>query len=144
MGTISIVKNSNLLKALGHSKRLEIVCLLHGHELTVNQIVQMTGMRQAAVSQHLMSLKGVKLVQSKKLGKELYYTLVSNTLLNLSLFIDHFTKTRPLIEEEPKVVDPICHMQLTPSTAVCTTEYNGIRHYFCGKGCLTKFSKGTL
>lgn len=139
MKTSEIVKNSKLFKSLGHSKRLEILCLLHGHELTVNQIVQMTGTRQATISQHLMYLKASKLVHAKKLGKELYYTLSDTTLVNLSLFLDHFTKSRPLVSDEPEVIDPICQMQLTPSTAACTTEYGGVRHYFCGKGCLKLF-----
>lgn len=142
MKSSEITKNAKLYKELGNRNRLEILCLLHGHELTVNQIVQMTGMRQAAVSQHLMSLKANKLVHGKKLGKELYYSLISNTFLNLSLFLDHFTKVRPLIDSEPTVIDPICLMRLTPSSSVCTTEYNGVRHYFCGKGCLAKFKKG--
>ena len=142
MNITEIIKNSKLFKALGHRKRLEITCLLHGHELTVNQIVQMTGMRQAAVSQHLMYLKASKLVHAKKLGKELYYSIAENTLLNLSVFVDHFTKVKPLVESEPKVIDPICHMRLTPSTASQTIEYGGVRHYFCGKGCLNIFTKG--
>lgn len=137
-----IQSQSKLFKALGHSKRLEIICLLHGHELTVNQIVQMTLMRQAAVSQHLMYLKRTKLVHSKKLGKELYYSLESNTLFNLSLFLDHFTKSRPFLPDEPLVIDPICQMSLTPRTAACTTVYGGVRHYFCGPGCLKQFNEG--
>ena len=140
MNTAVIKHNSQLLKALGHAKRLEIICLLHGHELTVNQIVQMTGISQSAVSQHLMSLKTHKLVQSHKLGKEYYYTLVANTLLNLSLYLDALTKPTPMLPTEPTVVDPICQMSLTPSTARYTTEYGGVRHYFCGKGCLNLFN----
>ncbi len=141
MNTTEIIKNAKLFKALGHKTRLEIICLLHGHELTVNQIVQMTGMRQAATSQHLMYLKASKLVHAKKLGKELYYSLTDNTLLNLSLFVDHFTNEAPLTDSEPEVVDPICHMLLTPTKARHTAEYGGVRHYFCGKGCLKVFTK---
>jgi ArsR family transcriptional regulator, virulence genes transcriptional regulator len=141
MNTTEIIKNAKLFKALGHKSRLEIICLLHGHELTVNQVVQMTGMRQAATSQHLMYLKASKFVHAKKLGKELYYSLSDNTLFNLSLFLDHFTKARPLLSNEPEVIDPICHMRLTPSTALCTAEYGGVRRYFCGKGCHKEFIK---
>lgn len=139
MQPTAISHNADLFKALGHRKRLEIICLLHGHELTVSQIVQMTAIRQAAVSQHLMYLKGSKLVQANKIGKELYYSLTDQTLLNLSLFLNHFTHATPLIEHEPKVIDPVCLMELTPATAHCTAEYAGVRHYFCGKGCLNKF-----
>lgn len=131
--------NASLLKVLGHTKRLEIVCLLHGHELTVNQIVQMTGLRQSAVSQHLIILKDSGLVVTNKIGKEAYYTLKADRFVSLSLFIDSLTKVRPMESTEPTVIDPVCNMSLTPSTASCTTDYDGVRHYFCGKGCLREF-----
>lgn len=140
-------QTATYLKALGHAKRLEIVCLLHGHELTVNQIVQMTLVRQATVSQHLMLLKQVGLVHQSKIGKEVYYSLSEDHFLNLSLFIDGLTKARPMSDVEPTVIDPICHMHLTPASAGFTTEYDGVRHYFCGKGCLKQFNlehKGAL
>lgn len=133
-------QNAIYLKALGHAKRLEIVCLLHGHELTVNQVVQMTALRQSAVSQHLMLLKQVRLVHQSKIGKEVYYSLSEDHFLNLSLFIDSLTKVRPMEDREPLVTDPICQMHLTPTSASFTAEYDGVRHYFCGKGCLKQFN----
>lgn len=133
-------KNATYLKVLGHAKRLEIICLLHGHELTVNQIVQMTSLRQATVSQHLMLLKQNGLVKTNKMGKEIYYFLTMDRFASLSLFIDGLTKVRPMTEAEPRVIDPICHMHLTPSSASYTSEYDGVRHYFCGKGCLKEFN----
>lgn len=135
-----VKKNAICLKVLGHAKRLEIVCLLHGHELTVNQIVQMTGIRQAGVSQHLMSLKECGLVATSKVGKEVYYTLRLDRFATLSLFIDGLTKARPMSDAEPIVIDPICHMRLTPTSASYTTEYDGVRQYFCAKGCLKEFN----
>lgn len=140
-------KNAIALKALGHAKRLEIICLLHGHELTVNQVVQMTALRQSAVSQQLMLLKKVGLVSQSKIGKEVYYSLAENHFFNLSLFLDGLTKVRPMSDSEPVVTDPICQMKLTPRTASFTAEYDGVRHYFCGKGCLKEFNqlhKGAL
>ncbi|MBP9670212.1 metalloregulator ArsR/SmtB family transcription factor [Candidatus Woesebacteria bacterium] len=134
-----VKKNASYLKVLGHAKRLEIVCLLHGHELTVNQIVQMTDLRQATVSQHLMVLKASGLVSTSKIGKEMYYVLAMDRFTSLSLFIDGLTKARPMSEAEPTVIDPICKMHLTPSSASYTSEYDGVRHYFCGKGCQKEF-----
>ncbi len=147
MRAAEFAKQANLLKVLGHTKRLEIVCLLHGHELTVNQVVQMTGLRQAAVSQHLMNLKDSTLVRQSKIGKEVYYSLSEDRFISLSLFLDSLTKVRPMSDAQPTVIDPICRMSLTPRTASFTAEYDGIRHYFCGKGCLNEFSglhKGAL
>lgn len=131
---------SRQYKALGHSKRLEIVTLLQGHSLTVNQIVQMTALRQAAVSQHLMILKEINLVSMSKLGKEVYYSLCINPFKELTIFSKSLTRLTPLSDSEPTVVDPICDMSLTPSTANYTCEYDGVRHYFCGKGCLKEFN----
>ncbi len=140
MQSSPVKKNASYLKVLGHAKRLEIVCLLHGHELTVNQIVQMTALRQSAVSQHLMTLKQSGLVTTSKIGKEVYYALKQDRFTSLSLFIDGLTKVRPLSDAQPTVVDPICHMHLTPTSASYTTEYDGVRQYFCGKGCLKEFN----
>jgi DNA-binding transcriptional ArsR family regulator len=145
---VSLLKqNSKLFKALGHAKRLEIICLLQGHSLTVGQIVQMTALRQAAVSQQLMLLKDQGLVRAKQLGKEIYYTLRIDSFINLADLTLNLTRTTPQEDAEPTVVDPICHMHLTPSTSQHTQEYDGVRHYFCGKGCLKEFitlHKGAL
>lgn len=127
------------LKVLGHSKRLEIVCLLQGHSLTVNQVAQMTALRQSSVSQHLMILKDNQLVCPKKIGKEIYYTLCHKPIGTLARFISDLSKNYPLQDAEPTVIDPICAMALTPSSALYTTQYGGVTHYFCGKGCLKEF-----
>lgn len=140
-------QNSVYFKALGHTKRLEIISLLQGHQLTVNQIVQMTALRQAAVSQHLMLLKDLGLVCTQKIGKEIYYSLITLPFTNLAVFTKTLTRLNPVDDAEPTVIDPVCHMHLTPSAASYTTEYDGVRHYFCGKGCLKQFSsshKGVL
>jgi len=142
---LSVLKqNARLYKVLGHTKRLEIVCLLQGHSLTVNQIVQMTALRQATVSQHLMILKAKKLVKTQRLGKEVYYSLIFESFSQLTDFLQRLAKLRPVENAEPTVIDPICHMHLTPSTAAYTDEYNGVRQYFCGKGCYNKFRKTNL
>lgn len=139
MSSNEISNNAKLLKLLGHNKRLEIITLLHGHELTVGQIAQMTSLRQATVSQHLILLKRSHLVSSHSIGKEIYYSLSSVRFVTLSLYLDRLTRARPTSDAEPTVIDPICQMRLTPSTAYSTCEYNGVRHYFCGKGCLKEF-----
>ena len=144
----SVLRNyARYFKSLGHTKRLEIITLLQGHSLTVNQIVQMTGLRQATVSQHLMILKENDLVSATKTGKEIYYTLSTRPYIELLTFTNNLTRAKPVEDAEPTVIDPICHMHLTPSTSDYTKEYDGVRHYFCGKGCLKEFiflHKGAL
>ena len=137
----SVIKvNANFFKVLGHARRLEIVVLLQGHSLTVNQIVQMTALRQSAVSQHLITLKSMDIVITEKLGKEIYYTLNKEIVEKASILLENLSKARPIEDAEPTVTDPICRMHLTPNTASYTSEYDGVRHYFCGKGCLKEFN----
>ena len=124
---------------LGHVKRLEIITLLQGHSLTVGQIAKMIDLRQATVSQHLTSLRRSQLVKAEKSGKEVYYTLSQLSFTTLADFFHMLAKSQPANTTEPVVVDPICHMHLTPNTAIFTSSYNGVRHYFCGKGCLKEF-----
>ena len=139
---VAVLKTtSKHFKALGHARRLEIVCLLQGHQLTVNQIAQMTALRQATVSQHLMLLKDLRLVASVKIGKEIYYSLHLSSFQNLLSFAKTLTRVTPVDNAEPTVIDPICHMHLTPSASDYTQEYDGVRHYFCGRGCLKKFTQ---
>lgn len=137
----SLSKQAKIMSLLGNQSRLEIASLLHGHELTVNQVVQMTGMRQAAVSQHLATLKSSYLVSSSKIGKEIYYSLISDSLVDLRDLVTTLSGRMPLRDDEPTVVDPICQMQLTPNSARYTDTYNGVRHYFCGRGCHKQFVK---
>lgn len=133
-------KQAKLIKALAHPSRLEIIHLLRLHALTVSQITQMLGARQAYVSQHLVILKQAQIVSASRAGKEIYYELADPRLLKASDLLHSLVADKPIPHSaEPKVVDPICQMALTPSTANYTEEYNGIRHYFCGRGCLKEF-----
>jgi YHS domain-containing protein len=40
---------------------------------------------------------------------------------------------------EKLFIDPVCGMQVDPSTAAARTCYNGIQIYFCAEGCKTAF-----
>ena len=131
--------NAKLLKTLGHTKRLEIISLLRGHALTVNQISQMIALRQASVSQHLSLLKSSRLVSTSREGKEIYYTLNPAPLLTLSRSLAELLSAHSSLE--PAVTDPVCSMQLTPSRARYSLSHNGVKHYFCGRGCLKIFQQ---
>ena len=39
------------------------------------------------------------------------------------------------------VHDPVCHMDIDPTTAAGTSEYNGQTYYFCSLGCKKSFDK---
>lgn len=69
---------SGFLKTLSHEARLRILCLLMNGEMTVTQIAEHLGMRQAAVSQQLQRLRAEHLVAPRRQGKEIYYRIASD------------------------------------------------------------------
>jgi DNA-binding transcriptional ArsR family regulator len=66
---------SEFLKALSHEARLVILCLLSGGEKSVTEIEQVLKLRQPAVSQQLARLRVDGLVEARRDGKNIYYSL---------------------------------------------------------------------
>jgi DNA-binding transcriptional ArsR family regulator len=68
---------SELMKALSHEARLLILCLLVDREKSVSEIEEFMDMPQAAVSQHLARLRLDGLVDARRDGRNIYYSLAS-------------------------------------------------------------------
>ena len=66
---------SDFLKALSHEARLMILCLLATGEKSVTEIEQTLRLRQPAVSQQLARLRSDDLVETRRDGKNVYYSL---------------------------------------------------------------------
>jgi DNA-binding transcriptional ArsR family regulator len=80
-------KASELLKALSHEDRLLILCLLTEGERSVSELEEIMDMRQGAVSQQLARLRFDRLVNTRRDGRTIYYSLagkeVSSVIENL-------------------------------------------------------------
>lgn len=66
---------TNFLKALAHEGRLMILCHLVSGEKSVTELEELLSARQAAVSQQLSRLRLEGLVQPRRDGKTIYYSL---------------------------------------------------------------------
>jgi DNA-binding transcriptional ArsR family regulator len=66
---------SEFLKALSHEARLVILCLLSEGERSVTEIEHTLRLRQPAVSQQLARLRADDLVETRRDGKNVYYSL---------------------------------------------------------------------
>lgn len=66
---------TEFLKALAHEGRLMILCHLATGERSVTELEQLLSQRQAAVSQQLARLRLEGLVESRREGKAIYYSL---------------------------------------------------------------------
>src|SRR5512142_1654204 len=72
--------HSDLLKTLSHPTRLAILDILRDGEQCVCHMEATLGLRQAYISQHLMTLKQAGLVDSRRDGLNLYYRVVNPRL----------------------------------------------------------------
>jgi len=68
----------DLLKALAHETRLMILCLLVEEERSVGELEQLMGLRQPSVSQQLARLRFDGLVNARREGRTIYYSLGSD------------------------------------------------------------------
>ena len=93
-------KASDLLKALSHETRLLILCLLSEGEKSVSELEEIMAMPQAAVSQQLARLRLDRLVNTRRDGRMVYYSLAGDEVGSVvSVLYDLFCKadqrTRP-------------------------------------------------
>lgn len=68
---------SDFLKAIAHEGRLIILCLLVEGEKSVSELEEVLGSGQPVVSQQLMRLRSDNLVQARRDGKRIYYSIAS-------------------------------------------------------------------
>jgi DNA-binding transcriptional ArsR family regulator len=66
---------SGFLKALAHEARLLILCLLMEEEKSVTAIEEILSLRQPAISQQLARLRADGLVETRREGKNIFYSL---------------------------------------------------------------------
>lgn len=67
------------LDVAGNLQRLKILYLLHAHkEMCVCDLAEVLELTDSAVSQHLRKLKDKNIVESRREGQTIYYSLVQN------------------------------------------------------------------
>ena len=144
--------HADYYSSLANPKRLEIVHLLRDQEMTVSQMMEMLGLPQANLSQHLMVLREFHLVTTRKEGTNIYYKLSHKNIIKSSdlireMLIGQNRGDEKLTEElrlkmkdmVPLVRDPVCGMRLSPKTAGRALNQKGKTYFFCAEGCEKKF-----
>lgn len=142
------------LKTLANHKRLEIIQLLKNKELTVTEMIEMLGINQSNLSQHLSVLRRYKIVTARKDGLHVYYKLTDKHIAEAVKDLREFLKAQYAHEPEisklislndpklyPIVKDPVCGMRMSASEAAELQEIDGQVYYFCASGCKEKFVK---
>lgn len=70
---------SDFLKAVAHENRLVILCLLSERERSVTELEGLLALSQATVSQQLARLRYEGLVETRRDGRQIYYSLPDET-----------------------------------------------------------------
>ncbi|HSL58178.1 MAG TPA: metalloregulator ArsR/SmtB family transcription factor [Acidimicrobiales bacterium] len=76
---------AELLKALASPLRLGIVLELRAHhERCVHELVEALDVPQPLVSQHLRVLRGARLIEGRRDGREVRYSLVDDHIAHIA------------------------------------------------------------
>ncbi|MBS1738234.1 MAG: helix-turn-helix transcriptional regulator [Bacteroidetes bacterium] len=90
---------SNILSLAGNEARLKILYLLEEEkELCPCDLSDILGMSVPAVSQHLRKLKDGNIVETRKEGQTIYYSLTKENLKILKPFFKHINQQTQKLE----------------------------------------------
>jgi ArsR family transcriptional regulator len=85
-------EQAEIFKALGDPVRLAIIRLLLGKELCVCDILSAFNVSQPTISHHLKALKYAGLVNDRREGKWIYYSLNPETFAKVSALLQEFAE----------------------------------------------------
>lgn len=84
---------ADIFQALAHPTRIAIIELLEGGELSAGELIAKLGMEQANVSQHLSVLRAKQLVEHRKVGNQVFYSVRDPIIIKvLALMRRYFHK----------------------------------------------------
>ncbi|WP_395392716.1 metalloregulator ArsR/SmtB family transcription factor [Novosphingobium sp. BL-8A] len=92
MGEDDLDATAELLRALAHPLRLQILYAVRAAELSVGEIEEVTGIGQPGLSQQLAVLRKAELVATQRTGKQVFYRVDGERMGALSAFLDGIAK----------------------------------------------------
>lgn len=142
-----------VFKVLANQKRLEIIQLLSNAQLSVNEMVEMLGLPQANLSQHLSVMRRAGLLKVTRAGTKVYYQLADQRIAELIFSVRDLLIRHEHLDEAtrqyfnhpaklyPLVKDVVCGMRLSPTRSSYRTSHEGHEYFFCASGCMDVFEK---
>jgi len=67
---------AEIIRMLGHPGRLKIVEVLEHGEASVGTIQEAVGLKQAIVSQHLAKMRAAGILEARRDGQNVYYSVI--------------------------------------------------------------------
>lgn len=97
MNTQIAQKVADVLKAVGHPVRLQIIEALEKQELTVGRIEEQTKTPQAVVSRHLGLMKDKGVLQCRRDGTSIYYRIANPNVIKLLHCVYNHCETEKIV-----------------------------------------------
>ena len=96
---------AGIFQALAHPTRVALVEFLQYGELTVGQLCEKVGVEQANASQHLAVLRHKQVVQTRKEGNQIFYSLRDPLLAKVleamrEFFLAHINEALEVLRQE--------------------------------------------
>ena len=74
---------AELFRAFSDTSRVRILSALVEQEVNTSTLAQMVGVTESAVSHHMRGLRQMRIVQARRDGKEVYYSVIDPHLVAL-------------------------------------------------------------
>ena len=84
---------AEILYALAHAVRLQILCAIKDCERAVSDIEEVTGITQPRLSQQLAILRKAELVETRREGKQVLYRVNQERMRDVSEMLDSLAGT---------------------------------------------------
>ncbi len=91
--TAGLAKAAELLKVVAEENRLKILCILRTGEKCVCDIWQFLDLPQNLTSHHLKVLKDFNLVEDRKEGLRVYYSINKKEMSKLNSLLNKFLQS---------------------------------------------------
>ncbi len=92
---------AELLRALAHPLRLQILHAVRAEQLSVGEIEEVTGIGQPGLSQQLAVLRKAELVATQRTGKQVFYRVDGARMRELGVFLDGIAQGGVTAQERP-------------------------------------------
>ena len=80
---------AEIFRALSDTSRIKLMATLIGGETNVGALAEAAGISESAVSHHMRALRQMRLVQARKDGRQVFYTLDAHVADLFQSGLDH-------------------------------------------------------
>lgn len=74
---------AELFRAFSDASRVRIISAIINQEMNISAIAKLIGLSESAVSHHMRGLRQMRIVQARRTGKEVYYSVIDPHIIEL-------------------------------------------------------------